>query len=135
MDVLLPCTCGRSCRPCDGIRLQPKCDGSIMANTSEQLWYCNVCNVSAITFLPKNIASSLTCCYIVEGTLDAKIEKPRFEPLLLCNSHKPQSMHSSMGSSTPRNKKPSSFLHKSGGLSVKTNGGVMGTATSHGGTT
>jgi len=50
------------------------------------------------------------------------------------HNRKIKSKNSSVGSLTPGNKKSSVDL-SNGGLSVNTNGGVMGTATSHGGTT
>ena len=89
--------------------------------------------------IPGRIKVKNTNYYVIEpiefhSWYSANILEPATNKNKFYN-RKPQSMHSSMGSSTPRNKKPSSFLHKSGGLSVKTNGGVMGTATSHGGTT
>ena len=50
------------------------------------------------------------------------------------HNRKIKSKNSSVGSLTPGNKK-SSVVLSNRGLSVNTNGGVMGTATSHGGTT
>ena len=50
------------------------------------------------------------------------------------HNRKPQSMHSTRGSFTPRNKK-SSVVLSNGGLSVKNNGGVVSTAITQGGIT
>ncbi len=51
------------------------------------------------------------------------------------HNRKIKSKNSSDGSSTIGNKKTSAVNHSDRGISVTANGGVMGTATSHGGTT
>ena len=51
------------------------------------------------------------------------------------HNRKIKSKNSNRGSSTPRNKKSSVINLSNGGISVKNNGGVMGTAITQGGTT
>jgi len=84
--------------------------------------------------------------YKVKGTNYYVIEPVEFNTWYTANILEPatninkfhnrkiKSKNSSVGSLTPGNKK-SSVVLSNRGLSVNTNGGVMGTATSHGGTT
>ena len=85
--------------------------------------------------------------YKVKGTNYYVIEPVEFNTWYTANILEPatnnnkfhnrkiKSKNSSDGSSTIRNKKSSAVNHSDRGISVTTNGGVMGTATSHGGTT